>query len=212
MKINIAIADDHPMMIQGLQHVLIRYEHIVLIGAYLNGDELLAGLELKTPDVLLLDIQLPGKTGDELAPVILKRYPDIKILALTNFDSALHASNMFKRGAMGYLLKTSDEQILINAIETVFKGEQFVEKQMQERLQQASIKVKKSEYSKTALTVREKEVLQLLVNGDTNAEIAEKLFLSFGTVDNYRKSLLLKLDVKNTAMLVKKALQMGLVE
>jgi len=212
MNIHIAIADDHPMMIQGLVHVLERYPHIKLCGTYQNGRDLLKGLERNLPDVLLLDIQLPGQTGDELAPLIMKKYPDIRILTVTNFDSTLHANNMFKRGVHGYLLKTSDEKILIEAIETVYRGGRFVEKDMQERLDKISVKVRRSEYSKLSLTSREKEVLQLIANGDTNTEISEKLFLSFGTVDNYRKSLLLKLDVKNTAMLVKKALQLGLVE
>ena len=198
------------MMIQGLAHVLLRYPHIRLAGTFLNGTELLAGLEEGTPDVLLLDIQLPGKTGDELAPLILKKYPELKILTLTNFDSTLYANNMMKHGVHGYLLKTADEKVLIKAIETVFHGDIFIEESMRSRMQQIDHKIRKAVSSKSSLTPREKEILQLLVNGDTCPEIAEKLYLSTGTVENYRVSILLKLDAKNTAALVSKALKLGL--
>jgi len=212
MQIKIAIAEDHPMMIQGLKYMLLRYPHVDLISTYLNGVELLEGLQHEVPDVLLLDIQLPGQSGDELAPIILKKYPDLKILTLTNFDSTLYASNMFKNGVHGYLLKTADEKVLIQAIEMVFQGQQFIEEAMKDKIDKVAYKIKKATSSKSSLTPREKEILQLLVNGDTCPEISKKLFLSTGTVENYRKNILLKLDVKNTAALVKKALQIGLAE
>ncbi len=209
-KIKIAIADDHPMMIQGLQHVLLRYPHIALTGTYPNGNELLTGLDRALPDVLLLDIQMPGKTGDELAPVILKKHPDLRILILTNFDSTLYVNNMMKHGVHGYLLKTSEEKILVKAIETVFQGDIFIEEAMKEKMEQIAYKIKKAVSTKSSLTPREKEILQLLVNGLTCPEIAEQLFLSTGTVENYRVSILLKLDAKNTAAMVSKALKLGL--
>jgi len=198
------------MMIQGLQHVLLRYPHISLSGTYLNGTELLSGLENVLPDVLLLDIQLPGRTGDELAPVILKKYPGLKILTLTNFDSTLYANNMIRLGVHGYLLKTAEEKVLIKAIETVSGGDIFIEEAMKDKMRQIDSKIRKAVSSKSSLTPREKEILQLLVNGDTCPEIAQKLFLSTGTVENYRVSILLKLDAKNTAALVSKALKLGL--
>ncbi len=212
MPIRISIADDHPMMIQGLNHVLQRYKHIILAGTYLNGAELMEGLQQHIPDVLLLDIQLPGQTGDELAPLILKKYPDLKILTVTNFDSTLHASSMLRQGVHGYLLKTADEDTLIHAIETVYKGGLFLEKQMRIRLDEIESKIEKAVSAKVSLTPREKETLHLIVNGDTNQQIAEKLFLSVGTIENYRNRILMKLEVKNTAQLVRKALSLGLVD
>lgn len=212
MNIRVALVDDHPMMRQGLQSVLLNYPQITICGIYSNGDELLEGLKKECIDVLLLDIQLPGKTGEELTPVIRKKYPDLKILALTNFNSTLYANNMFKHGAHGYLLKTSDEKIIIEAIETVYKGGIFIEKAMQDKMDNLELKIKKSVSSKSLLTPREKEVLQCIVDGDTNAQIAKKLFLSIYTVENYRDNVLLKLDVQNTAALVKKALQLGLAD
>lgn len=210
MHINIAIADDHPMIIMGLQNILATCPHIHLTATYPNGTLLLEGLAQHTPDVLLLDIQLPGKTGDELAPIILKKYPTIRILTLTNFDSTLHANNMLRQGVHGYLLKNTNGEILINAIETVYRGETFLEEKMKEKLHHMDTRIMKAVSNKSTLTAREKEILQLIVNGLTSPEIAETLFISLRTVNNCRAGIMLKLDVKNTAALIKKALHMGL--
>lgn len=212
MNIKISIADDHPLVIKGLKGILPSSKHIELIDTYGDGIELLEGLEKTVPDVLLLDIQLPGKQGDELVPIILKKYPDLKIIILTNFDSALYAHNLFKLGICGYLLKNVDDTVILDAIETVYGGKQFLENSMREKMQQLSQKAVKMLTSKSALTPREKDVLQLIVNGDSTQEIAEKLFLSMRTVENYRLNIQLKLDVKNTAMLVNKALKTGLAK
>ncbi len=210
-EIRIAIADDHPMIIDGLQSILPRYPHIRLIGFYINGNQLLEGLVAAQPDVLLLDIQMPDKTGDELALLIPKKWPDIKILILTNFDSALYANNMFKRGVQGYLLKTAPKETLIRAIEEVYNGGTFLEDGLREKMRELSVKERNSVFSRTSLTPREREVLQLIVDGLTMTQIAEKTFLGQRTVVNYRTSIMLKLDVNNTASLVKKALVFGLV-
>src|SRR5690606_14935525 len=119
MQIKIAIADDHPMVIKGLQQMLVNYPKIIMIATYHDGAALLEGLEQQLPEVLLLDIQRHGQTGDELVPVILKKYPYLSILILTNFDSTLYAGSVLRHGALGYLLKTTDEDTLIDAIESV---------------------------------------------------------------------------------------------
>jgi len=212
MQIRIAIADDHPMIIDGLQNMVRNYPHLTLTGAYPDGATLLEGIGQDTPDVLLLDIQLPDHTGDHLAPVILKKYPDIRILILTNLDSTLSLYNMMRLGVKGYALKTTDQKTLIRAIETVYRGGEFLEPPLQERLYQFTRRMKKGSAIKPTLTPREKEILQLIINGDTGQEIADKLCIGFRTVEHYRENILLKLDVKNTAMLVKKALTLGLAE
>lgn len=212
MQIRIAIADDHPMIIKGLENMLAGYAHITLTGTYAEGGELLESLASNVPDILLLDIQMPGKTGDQLAPVIMKQYPLLKIITLTNFDSALYVSNMMRHGVKGYILKSTDEKVLIQAIETVYNGGEYIEPKMQAKLSELAATRKRTSSLKSTLTPREHEVLKLIVNGHTSPEIAEKLFLSTYTVENYRISILIKLDVKNTATLVKKALQLGLVE
>lgn len=209
--IKIALVDDHPMMLNGLSSMLTNYKQVVVDAVYKNGRELLQGLVHKQPDVLLLDIQLPDISGDELAPQLLVQYPDMKLLVLTNFDSALYASKMQYLGAHGYLLKTADESVLIEAIETVHQGGRYWGKELQEQIDNQPLKAKKILAAKTALTPREKEVLQLITDGYTDTKISEVLFLSLNTIKHYRMALLLKLDANNTASLVSKALKLGLV-
>src|SRR5690606_11629375 len=125
--IRVAIVDDHPMIIGGLENILTRYPNIALTHTYNNGASLLNGLkENGAPDVLLLDIQLPDIPGDELTPLILRKYPNVRIIILTNFDSALYVNNMIRRGVHGYLLKTSEKDVLIKAIETVHNGDSYI--------------------------------------------------------------------------------------
>jgi len=212
MKIRIAIADDHPMIIKGLQNMLVNYPDIGLTGVYADGEALMEGLARQQPDVLLLDIQLPGHTGDELAPVILKKYPETAILMLTNLDSTLYVNKLLRQGVLGYLMKTTDEETLIRAVRTVHEGGEFLESTMQEKLRQMASRVGRELRSRAVLTPREKEILQLIADGYTGREIAAKLNIGFRTVENYRLNILLKLDVKNTAALIKKALKQGLVE
>lgn len=210
--IRISIADDHPMVIDGIKNMLKGHKNITIIDTYKDGKELMQGLQAKQPDVLLLDIQMPEKTGDELAPVITKKYPDVKILTLTNFNSTLHVQNMLRHGVLGYLLKTTDKETLVNAIVTVSQGEIFLQQEMREKMDNVGLRIKREVSTKSNLTPREREILQCIVNGDSSQEIADKLFLSIRTVDNYRVNILLKLDAKNVATLVRKALELGLVE
>lgn len=212
MAINIAIADDHPLVLNGLQNVLRGNEEMKVNEVYHNGTELLEGLTRSIPDVLLLDIQMPGKQGDELAKIISRKYPEIKIIALTNLENVYFVKSMFRAGVMGYVLKTSREQILINAIRTVYEGGQFLEESLREQVMQHTLSSGHKNADTPLLTQREREVLQLIAANFTSREIAEKLYLSKRTIDHHRNSILLKLDVKNTAGLIKKAITLGLID
>src|SRR6478735_2960326 len=110
--IRIAIADDHSLVINGLQKIFSASTEVDIIGTYSNGDLLLAGLQLQQPDVLLLDIQMPGKNGIELAGLVHKQYPNVKIIALTNVEVIYQVRKMMKQGCMGYLLKDVDADTL----------------------------------------------------------------------------------------------------
>lgn len=212
MSINIAIADDHPLVLEGLRKILPMFPGMNLCNTYRTGMELMNGLEKKLPDVLLLDIHLPDKNGDELVPVILKKYPHLKILTLTNFDSTIYVHHMLSHGVLGYILKTVSNEELIDAIETVSRGEQYISETMKEKMHDVDSKIRKAFSSRATLTPREKEILQLIVDGFTNPEIAQKLFLSIKTVDNYRTNIMMKLDASNAATLVTKALRTGLAK
>lgn len=212
MKIRIAIVDDHPLVISGLKRILDNCADMEVSGSYANGKELLAALPTAQPDVLLLDIQLPGLTGEELAGIISAQYPMIKVLALTNFDNVYYVRTMLKKGAHGYVLKTTNEDILIEAIRCVFDGQPYIEPALKERVLLDNLKAKRSMASQPVITRLEKEILQMIAADMTSQQIAQKLFLSKRTIDNYRLSLLMKLGVKNPAGLVKKAIQLGLID
>jgi DNA-binding NarL/FixJ family response regulator len=207
MSLKLAIADDHPIVANGIRNILRDAPHIVITDIYNNGQSLLNGIKETQPDVLLLDMQMPDMSGPELATIILKSYPQIRILILSSTDVLLMVKKMLKLGCKGYILKDSDDLTILKAIETVQNGGQFLSPVLQQQLVDDMFRVKRKS---AQLTRREKEILQLIVNEHTNQEIADKLFLSLHTVENHRISLLHKLEVKNTAGLVKVALETGL--
>lgn len=206
-KIRISIVDDHPLLIKGLQTMLQHCADIEVVGTYHSGKELLAGLRKQCPDVLLLDIQMQDQMGDELMPLLRKSYPDMMIVALTNMDHEYYIKVMLTEGVMGYVLKNSDEEILLEAIRSVYKGVQYFDPLIRKQ----AVKAQKNATQKPALTRREKEILELIALDYSSNDIADRLFLSKRTVDNHRIHLLLKLDVKGSASLVKKAIDLGLI-
>jgi DNA-binding NarL/FixJ family response regulator len=213
MPITVAITDDHPLAISGLQNMLSHSDAVVVQSAYETGAALLEGLETELPDVLLLDIQLPDYKGHELAEIVNKKYPSIKILAITSLDAPIHVKSMMRHGCSGYILKNARLKALIHAIEQVYEGVNYIEPVLKEQMMQNMLQFKKTTAGKLPnLTQREKEILKLIVEEYTNQEIADKLYLSLRTVENHRSSLLQKLDVKNSIGLVRAAIQLGLVE
>jgi DNA-binding NarL/FixJ family response regulator len=208
--IKVAIADDHPLIVNGLCNVLSAYPDIEVVATYENGELLLEGFKQLRPDILLLDIQMPGMQGDVICKTITRLYANIKVIALTNLDNVFYIRTMLKAGALGYLLKTAPQDHVVNAIRTVFANGQYLDRELQDSMRQSSLPgntIRKS----PLLTAREKEVLQLIAENNTSKEIAEKLFLSKRTIDHHRNNLLLKLDVKNSAGLIKKAMRMDLL-
>ena len=205
--IRVAIVDDQVIILNGLQKILADAPHVKIVGVYNNGDDLLEAMEKNIPDVLLLDIQMPGKSGPELAVIIAKKYPSVKMIALTNVDVISQVKQMLQKGCLGYLLKDVSPEILLKAIETVHNGEQFLKEDFKTQL----LNSLSGNESNHLITRREKEILKLIVEENTNQDIAGKLFLSLRTVENHRNNLLQKLQVKNTAGLVKVAIQEGLI-
>lgn len=205
--IKVAMADDHLIVLSGLEKMLTASPDIEVTGTYTNGDLLLAALAENQPDVLLLDIQMPGKSGIELAGMITKKYPAIKIIALTNVDVLVQVKRMLKQGTLGYLMKDVGPDILLAAITTVQMGEQYID----ERLKKQLLSNFSAAPTDKLITRREKEILQLITEEYTNPEIAAKLHISPHTVENHRNHLLQKLGAKNTAGLVKAAIEQGLI-
>lgn len=183
-----------------------------IIATYTTGQALLDGLKKNLPEVLLLDIQLPDKNGPELAKIITEKYPTVRILTLTNLDNDFYIKSMLRNGALGYLLKSSTREVLVEAVTTVYRGDQFLEPEFKDRIWKNALKNKSNHTSIPPLTRREKEILQLIVNEYTTNEIADKLFVSNGTIETHRLNLLSKLNVRNSVGLVKKAILLGLID
>jgi DNA-binding NarL/FixJ family response regulator len=205
--INVAIIDDQVIILKGIQKILADAMQIKVSGVYSNGDDLLESLEKFEPDVLLLDIHMPGKSGTELASIISKKHSTVRIIVLTNVDVLSQMKQMLQKGCLGYLLKDVSPEILIEAIETVYRGEQFLQEEFKVQLLNNLSGANKQHL----MTRREKEILKMIAEENTNNEIATKLFLSLRTVENHRNNLLNKLNVKNTAGLVKIAINEGFV-
>jgi DNA-binding NarL/FixJ family response regulator len=211
MTIKVAITDDHPIVANGLKKILDDFENINVVAVYATGNDMLKEVGTSLPDVMLLDMNLPDLEGPDLARQLLKKFPAIKIIVLTSSDVTVQVKKMLQIGCQGYLLKDSDDKTIVEAIEAVYNGGQFLSPVIQQQLVNDMFR-NKNQKQNTLLTRREKEVLQLITQEYTNQEIADKLFISLHTVDNHRSSLLQKLDAKNTAGLVKKAIENGLVE
>jgi DNA-binding NarL/FixJ family response regulator len=206
--INVFIVDDHPVVIEGIHSLLLNEKGIAWAGQATNAQSCLGFFVNNTADVVLMDISMPGMDGVELCTIMKEKYPGIFILGLSSFNQGLYIKKMMENGASGYILKNSSKEELIQAINAVFKGDIFFSGETGEALQ-AYQKAAKIELP--VLSSREKEILGLIAEGYTNPQIAEKIFLSSFTVDSHRKNLLAKLNVKNTASLIRLAVEQKLI-
>ena len=210
-EINIAIADDHLLVINGLNAMLEKAEGMSILFAATTGAELLEQLELRQPDVLLLDIQMPDMNGIDLCKIIHRKYPQIKVIALTNFEQSSYVKQIMRNGALGYLLKNIDGKTLIQAIRSVVANNPFIQDQIRNNMMNELLSGRKITSAGVSLTKREMEILSLVAKELTNQEIADRLFISIRTVETHRINLSQKLGVHNTAGLVKEAYERGLV-
>lgn len=206
--IRVFIVDDHPVVIEGIHSLLKNEKDIEWAGQAMNAQSCLGFFVNNTADVVLMDISMPGMDGVELCAVMKEKYPGIFILGLSTFNQGLYIKKMMEKGASGYILKNSSKEELIKAIHTVNDGGIFFSGEAGQALQEYQ---KSSTSELPALTEREKEILALIAEGYTNPQIAEKIFLSSFTVDSHRKNLLAKLNVKNTATLIKLAVERKLI-
>ena len=206
--IRVFIVDDHPVVIEGIQSLLQNEKDIEWAGQAMNAPSCLGFFVNNTADVVLMDISMPGMDGVELCTVMKEKYPGIYILGLSTFNQGLYIKKMMENGASGYILKNSSKEELLKAIHAVNNGGIFFSGEAGEALKEYQ---KSSRVQLPELSPREKEILGLIAEGYTNPQIAEKLFLSAFTVDSHRKNLLAKLDVKNTATLIRLAVERKLI-
>ena len=209
--IKIAITDDHEMIRNGIDALLENHPEVSIIGKYANAETTISALKNTHPDVLLLDINLPDIDGISLCKILLKSHPELKVIALSNFDETSFVKRMLHNGASGYLLKNTNTQELVEAIKAVLKGEQYLQKDIQKKLLNRSIGQPKKETLNIKLTRREKEVLQCIYAELTTQEIAQKLFISPKTVETHRMNLMSKFGAKNSVGIIKAALEKDLI-
>ncbi len=205
MKTKVFIVDDHSMVIEGIKSMLQNEPHIEWTGHADNAESCLSFLQLHVPHVILMDINLPDKSGLDLCKEVILKYPTIKIIGLSSFNQLSFISKMLENGASGYLLKNASKPEILLAIETVMTRKKYLSLEASEMMK------KKDVEDAPTLTRREIEVLQLISEGYTNSEMSEKLFVSVTTIDTHRKHLLSKFNAKNTAALIHLATQMKFI-
>lgn len=204
MITRVFIIDDHYMVIEGIRSLLQNEKEIEWMGHATHSDSCLTFLQNQLPDVILMDISMPDRSGIDLCEEVKIKYPSVFIIGLSTFNQQSFIQKMMDNGASGYVLKNATQEELTDAVETVIKGKIHLS-------EEASHTLRKQDAAAIVLTRREKEVLELIADGMTNNEISQKLFISVTTVDTHRKNLLAKLDAKNTASLVRIAAQMQLI-
>lgn len=211
-KTRVLIADDHQIVIDGIKLMLRHNAEIVCVGEVLSGEEALRFLQVNTVDLVLLDINMPGMGGVQTCKKIKQVYPDTRVLVLSMFNEMSMITSMVKAGANGYILKSEGQEEVLEAIEQVMTAGHYFSEEVQ-KLKSASSGIRKRSPSRFIpnLSRREKQILELIMEEMTTKEIAEQLAITFNTVESYRKNLLGKLGARNTAGLVRTALENGLV-
>lgn len=211
--IKVMIVDDQALARDGLELIVGASPDIEVIGTADNGANALAKLEELAPDVVLMDLKMPVLNGVQATRRICEKFPEIKILVLTTFDADEWVVDAIRAGASGYLLKDSPRQEIVSAIQKVADGQTIVSPQITDTLYRM-VKDGTPSDSRIAenLNQREREILNLLANGLTNADIAEKVHLAEGTVRNYVSAIFAKLDVSDRTQAAAIAWRHGLVK
>jgi two-component system response regulator NreC len=212
--IRLVIADDHEIFRDGLALMLSKQNTVVLTGQAADGEELLRLVADTEPDIVLTDIKMPRLGGIAAAKILLQRYPNLKIIALSMFDEEALIVDMLEAGAKGYLLKNADKKEILQAILTVYEGSIYYCKHTTAQLASLIVKSKFDAHRKLQeplFTDREKEIVRLICRQHTAQEIGDLLFISKRTVEGYRTRILEKMEVKNTAGVVIFALKHHLI-
>ena len=205
--ISVLLVDDHPIVLEGLKHALQRSSRLEVVGLAHNGAEAVEQARALHPDVVLMDIAMPGTDGIEATRLLGQECPNVRVVALSVHDSAYYMREMSEAGAAGYLVKTTPPREMMAVIERVYAGERHFDPALDDAEEDAP----SSGNQKRPLSRRELQVLKLIADGFSNKLIAEQLGISVRTVETHRERIMRKLGVQGTAGLTKWALVHGLI-
>jgi len=214
MAIQVLIADDHAVFRSGIRALLEKEPDIHVAGETGSGVDTLQAVDNLKFDILLLDITMPGLPGPRVAEQALRKRPNLAILVLTMHEDEYYLQELFRIGVRGYVLKKSTGTELVQAIRAVFRGDNYIDPALAKLVISPYVgkAVAKGATRLDVLTAREQEVCRLLAYGFTNAEVAEKLFISDRTVETHRTNIMSKLDLRSRAELVRFAIDNGLLK
>jgi len=198
--ITVAIAEDHQALIDGIESYAKYEDDLTIIGHASNGEDLLKLVRLRRPEIVLCDIRMPKLDGIEASRIIREELPDTKVIAFTMFDQEEAVRQMLAVGAVGYILKNSGLNIVLEAIRTVASGKNYFDKKLH-------LPTAKKNSSKSVLSSRESEILQLIAKGHTSHQIADLLFIGKSTVDTHRKNMIRKLGLSGAGELLRYAVE-----
>jgi len=216
-KKRILIVDDHPLFREGLKFLIARCPGFEVVGEAGNGREGLRMAHELNPDLILMDLSLPDKSGIDITRDILSHLPEIRIIILSMHSKIDHITESFVAGASGYVVKESAAERLIQGLEAVSRGEPYLDSSLSSKvvkrlaqLPENTAKIKDVKYE--CLTPREQQVMRLLAEGISIKEIAERLFISPKTVENHRTNIMSKLDLHSAIELIRYAARLGLID
>lgn len=214
--IKILVADDHTMFVDGIDSILKNETNIKVVGKCYNGPDVIEFVKNNDVDLVLLDVNLPGMTGIEVCKALKDSKDDTKILAISMFNEESFVTEILNNGAQGYILKNTGREELLKAIKTVVGGKSYFSDDVTQTIMKGLMKQRRASKQKEGffpkISRREKEVLKLIVQEHTTQEIANKLFISLKTVESHRSSLLNKMNARNSAGLVRIALENNLLD
>lgn len=218
MKTKILIVDDHQLVIDGLSAIVKELKEYEIVGKASNGKEAISLSEMLSPNLVLMDIDMPIMNGLEACRRIKTECPQVSVLILTMHNEPSLVRKVMEIGADGYVLKNADREEFYNALCSIAKGKKYFSAEVTESLlntegkNKANFNIDNNTLLLAKLTERELDVLKLIAEGFSNKEIGEHLFISHRTVDTHRTNLMKKLDAHNVAALIKFAIKNGLVE
>jgi DNA-binding NarL/FixJ family response regulator len=207
-KIKLILADDHALIRAGFKLLLGKNEMLEIVGEAENGEELIELVAHTMPDIVLADITMPKRSGLEALEVIRQKYPAVKFMILTMHEEREYITRAITAGAEAYVLKDVEKIELEKAIKTVYEGGKYFSPAIARTLAES---ISKPSPEQTEISPREKEVLEMVAEGHSTKVIADKLAISIRTVESHRVHLLKKLNVSNTAELIKKSIQLKLI-